>query len=316
MIRKILLALAAVVALLAAVLVVVAVVILLPAHRQIREIEVVIPTAAEVDAALADSEHAGPVLLQYVNTASQEGPGLSLAHTVAVLTWPDGRRFLIDAGMDRAAAEEFGSTIELLMGAGKTQTFGPVEEQLGDAVDSVRGIGFTHLHIDHTHGITALCEAQAAPAASIFQAPAQAELHNLHTTEGHELVRTAACDRKLLVGETISPVPGFPGLGAIAAGGHTPGSTIFLARIGGATWIFSGDLTNSLADAMEDRDKGWVYSTLLVPENVDLLARWRLWLRGMNDDDTHVVVSHDLSSYHANGVKAWAADVQPADATE
>jgi glyoxylase-like metal-dependent hydrolase (beta-lactamase superfamily II) len=94
----------------------------------------------------------------------------------------------------------------------------------------------------------------------------------------------------------------------IAAGGHTPGSTVFLARLQGETWIFSGDLTNSLAEVREDRGKGWLYSYLLVPENVTQLARWRNWLRAVGNSRNHVVVSHDLASYRDNGLLPWQGE--------
>lgn len=301
MIRKLLLVLA----LLMVAAISVGAIVLLPAHKQIREVAITIPTLAEVDAGLA-TDLPGPVSVSYLNTARQQGPGLDLSHTVVLLRWADGRLFLIDTGMDREAAVAFGAPLELLMGAGAVQSFGAVDAQMGDAVQAVRGIGFTHLHVDHTSGVTAICQAQGEPA-TIFQTPYQSSLQNLHTEAGQQRVESSACRREILASGTVLPVPGFPGLVAVPAGGHTPGSTVFVARVGAQTWLFSGDLTNSLREIVEDRDKGLIYSYLLVPENVALLARWRQWLRTADADvDMRVIVAHDLRSYAVNGVSRWA----------
>ena len=48
-------------------------------------------------------------------------------------------------------------------------------------------------------------------------------------------------------------------------GGHTPGSTLFAVADGGRLLLFTGDITNSKADILENRGKGFVYSYLLVP---------------------------------------------------
>lgn len=229
---------------------------------------------------------------------------MSLSLAAVLLRWADGRLFLIDTGMDRQGAVAFGEPIKLLMGAGDVQTFGPVQEQMGDGIQAIRGIGFTHLHIDHTSGITDVCSVLREPAV-IYQTRQQTTLQNLHTEQGQQLVEASACRHRMLGDETMAPVPGFPGLVAIAAGGHTPGSTLFVTRVDGETWVFSGDLTNSLAEIVENRSKGWLYSYLLVPENVAQLARWRPWLRSLIDSGTHVVVAHDLATYRDNGLLPW-----------
>ena len=89
--------------------------------------------------------------------------------------------------MDREAAVEFGKLIEAMMGADPVETFGPIEEQLAGGVDNIRGIVFTHLHSDHTQGVTALCNTMTEPA-RIFQTLEQAKEHNLHTQAGQRLV--------------------------------------------------------------------------------------------------------------------------------
>jgi hypothetical protein len=61
--------------------------------------------------------------------------------------------------------------------------------------------------------------------------------------------------------------------------------------------LFSGDITNTLADIHEDRGRGFLYSWLLVPENTGRTAELRHWLKELDTAaDIDVVVSHDLAN--------------------
>ena len=174
------------------------------------------------------------------------------------------------------------------------ETFGPMEEQLEDSVDDISGIVFTHLHSDHTQGVTGLCNAMTDPA-RVFQTLNQAKEHNLHTQAGQVLVDEARCQRELLEDEIIMPIDGFPGVYAIAAGGHTPGSTIIIVVTDDQTWIFSGDPTNDIASIRRNAGKGWLYSFFVVPENTGLLEDWRLWLREADEmENVSVLPAHDV----------------------
>ena len=55
-------------------------------------------------------------------------------------------------------------------------------------------------------------------------------------------------------------VDGFPGLGIVALGGHTPGSTLFVIATTDRLWILSGDIVNSKSEMVEDVGKGFLYS--------------------------------------------------------
>ena len=278
----------------------------LPAHLQIRNVEIELPTLRQIEAVLDRSpseEH--PVDVRFVNTASQSGGGVMISHPGVLVRWADGRMFLVDAGMNREQVREFGRVLELVLGADPAEPYGPIEEQMGADVAGIRGIGFTHLHSDHTGGVTALCETLDGDA-RIFQTVHQASLHNSLTEAGQALIDGSGCRKQVLGDELVKPVPGFPGIVAIAAGGHTPGSTIFAIRSGGMIRLFAGDITNSMADLRANRGKGWIYSYVLVPENEGLLARWRTWLGTLLDrDGLAVVVAHDLDSYRAAGLTAW-----------
>lgn len=278
---------------------------LLPAHWQIRAVPVAIPSAPELDAALGKvSAGDFPTKIQFINTAQQSGPFGRLGHVGVLIRWADGKSFLIDTGMGEAEAVAFGRPFELL-GAEPTRTFGAVEQQLGPAVKSIRGIGFTHLHSDHTAGISRICKAIESPA-TVYQTQYQKGLHNLHTQAGQVLVSESTCAKGELASTTIKPVPGFAGLFAIAAGGHTPGSTLFVTRLAGETWIFAGDITNTMADIYNNRGKGFLYSYLLIPEDVKVLREWRLWLKAQDERaGVQVLVAHDIDAYQASSLQAW-----------
>jgi glyoxylase-like metal-dependent hydrolase (beta-lactamase superfamily II) len=279
--------------------------VMLPAYWQIRSVAVDIPSAGQLDSAL-DKVRAEdfPSKIQFINTAQQSGPFGKIGHVGVLIHWADGKSFLIDTGMNEAEAIAFGNPFELF-GAEPTQTFGALEQQVGSAVKSIRGIGFTHLHSDHTAGISRICKAIESPA-TIYQTQDQKSLHNLHTQAGHVLVSESSCAKSELATTTIKPVNGFPGLFAIAAGGHTPGSTLFVTRLDGETWIFAGDITNAMSDIYANQGKGFMYSYLLIPEDVKLLGEWRLWLKSQDERvGVHVLVAHDIGAYQASSLQAW-----------
>ena len=209
--------------------------------------------------------------------------------------------------MDRQSAIEFGRLIQRLRpDAPPAEPHGSLPEQMGDAARRIRAIAFTHLHRDHTAGILPLCEEREDPL-RVFWTDYQAERVNVWTRQGREHVRQASCARpERLDGSPLHPLPGFPGIVAFAAGGHTPGSTVFFARVGDTTWILSGDITNFRANLIDDVPKEWVYSYLLVPEARGRLATLRPWLRGLDArDGWSVVVSHDRAALLESGLEPW-----------
>ncbi len=274
-------------------LVVIAAAATLPAHLQIRNLRPPLPAFDELARALDVA--GGPVAVAYVNTASQTSPLGTLGHPGVLLTWPDGRQFLIDTGMPPDEAVAFGRPIETLLGADPTETFGGVAEQLGAAVNAIRGIGFTHLHSDHTAGLPAICAAQSSPA-PVFQVPLQVNELNYTTRMGMGALKLASCERRMLAEGKIMAIPGFPGLVAVSLAGHTPGSTLFAARVGQAYWLFSGDVTNDKRSLTDDIPKHWAYSLFVVPEDTGWTAHLRQYLRGLEGNDgmtvlpAHVVV--------------------------
>ena len=99
-----------------------------------------------------------------------------------VIEWADGRIFLIDAGMDKANAIQFGKLLEWMWSATPAQFHTTAFAALGDKVNKVEAVGFTHLHIDHTQGVAAPCT--NSPGFEVVQSKAQRSLQNMNTQEG------------------------------------------------------------------------------------------------------------------------------------
>lgn len=277
---------------------------IVPPHQQISQFKSAIPDFETIKETLDAAS--GPIDISYVTTASQKIGSRTMGHVGVVLRWADGRNFLIDAGMDRATALAFGKPIERLLGGETSITFGPIEEQMDVWVDQISGIAFTHLHSDHTAGITAICAASSTPTI-IFQTTDQAENHNSLTVAGQKLINESGCSTSQLDKQMIKPVPGFDGLVAISAGGHTPGSTIYATKLNNRIWLFAGDITNDMESLTHNKGKGFIYSYLLVPENTARLAQLRLWLADIDKRPlASVLVAHDLDAMRSSELAAWA----------
>ena len=275
---------------------------LVRAHLQIRAIDPALPEAASLPSTPTGGD--GPTSMRVVNTATQ-----GIAHPAYLLEWPDGRRFMIDAGMDREGAMAFGRPMELAFGASPAVPHGDVAEQIGDAVESIVGVAFTHLHLDHTGGLIPVCRA-AGREIALIQTRFQADELNYTTQSGADDIAEAGCTRQTVV-DTAAPteVPGFPGLYIFPAGGHTPGSTFFLATLSDHSWLFAGDISNSKPMMLGNEPKPWVYSNLIIPEATERLDRLRRWLARVDAmPDRTVIVAHDLDAALADGVVPWPAE--------
>jgi glyoxylase-like metal-dependent hydrolase (beta-lactamase superfamily II) len=278
---------------------------LLEAHWEMRSINPPLPELAEIDRALAIGEP--PVRIRYILTAEQRSPGRRVGHPAFVIDWADGRRFMIDTGMTPEGAVSFGKPFELLLRAEPAQGYGSVGEQLGGEKSTISGVAFTHLHGDHTGGLRSLC-ADNDWKISIFQTPWQAERVNYTTSAGKEDLALALCETPVkLSGGPVYPLPGYPGLVAVAAGGHTPCSTVYFAKVGDVTWILAGDLAFSRQEIVDDVPKPAVYSYLIVPESTGRLAELRKWLRGLEADGRHkLIVSHAIDEIEQSGLEKWS----------
>ncbi len=276
-----------------------------PAHLQVRRVHPRLPTADELRTLLAVPS--GPTSLRTVVTSSQPLSRGTIAHSVFLAEWADGALFEVDAGMDAAAALEFGELLKTMSGGGAVVPGGTVPERIGAAVSRVRGLGFTHLHIDHTQGVQALCAAGPAPGARIHQGRAQATLTDPNTKEGAGIV-SASCFEKSVAGEEgLLTIAEFPGMALVPLGGHTACSTMFVFAVNGHLWLLSGDTTNTRKALLTNTGKGFLYSGLLVPEDTARTEALRRYLAALDaEEDITVVVSHDLEALRASGLPEWS----------
>ena len=298
---------------------------LFAAHRHIRGLDPPLPEAAAL--ARFDPDAELPVRLRFLNTASQKMPRAGvlepdldpdsdapyvMSHPAFALEWADGRLFLIDLGMDRAAAQAFGRNLERLAGGDPIEPLGSVAAQLDGAVHRIAGVAFTHLHTDHTTGIAALCAA-VKRSIPVFQLRLQAEEANFTTRAGRAQLEAAPCvERRVLEGEGLVGVPGFPGLGVLAAAGHTPGSQVFVAHVrsadGVSGYVFAGDAANQIDGIRSNLPKPRLYSLFVVPESTARLERLRLFIAALERErGLAPLVSHDQLHLEASGVLAWGS---------
>lgn len=309
------------------------------AHRTVDGERPPLPSRDEIMAGAAVP--GGPVALSIANTASQPMPRSAvleasqdpapdapyvMSHPAFVLEWADGRLLLIDLGMDREGALDFGFPIELLSGGGPIAPHGSVAELLGPAAGRVDGVVLTHLHEDHVGGLAALCALRSKPL-RVFMTGAQDRILNYTTRPGRQRLSEAklggegaegapCVDVVTLVDGGLAPVPGFPGVFVIDAGGHTPGSQIVVAHVdvggGSVPYAFTGDIVNHVAGIDADVPKPWLYSLFVVPESTTRLAELRPWLRTLRDaGGVRLLVSHDEGQLAASGVPFLTAPARP-----
>lgn len=291
------------------------------AHWAIRQEHAALPS---FDTLLAANTEGGPVKLSYINTATQEMPRSSvldpkqdpkphdpyvMSHPSYVLEWPDGRILLVDTGMTRQGATDFGRPIEL-MGGKPIQPLVSAAEKLGPARSRVAGAVFTHLHTDHVGGITGLC-ANDKPI-PVFMTPAQAQRPNYTTRPGLDMLRKSGCAQLQELPETsLAPVPDFPGVYVIPAGGHTPGSQIIIANLQTANGVrrvaFIGDIVNNIDGVNHNLPKPFFYSLLIVPEDRSRLDELRRWLRTLRDSHgVQLLAAHDQLDIERNQIPPWS----------
>jgi len=115
--------------------------------------------------------------------------------------------------MDRQEEEDFAALLRKMdSSAGRATIHGTVSEILGRIVKGVKGVSFTHLHIDHTQGIRVLCNARGDGAV----------LQSGLTSAGF-----ASSD-----GSSLYQSNEFPGLAAFELGDHAPGSILRTIGLG------------------------------------------------------------------------------------
>jgi hypothetical protein len=73
-------------------------------------------------------------------------------------------------------------------------------------------------------------------------------------------------------------------------------------------YVFSGDITNTIAGVRGDLSKPLVYRLVIVPEDDDRLGELRRYLRALESDHgIAIVVSHDQGHLRSLGIPAWGS---------
>ena len=302
------------------------------AHRAIDRERSPLPSGEDLARFVTGPTYDLPVRVSMIETATQPMPRAAvldpgtdpapdlpyvMTHPAFALEWTDGRILLIDAGMRRDSALSFGKPMTLLAGAGEITPQVAVADALGGAVSRVRAIVFTHLHSDHVDGVVALCAATPPPALEAYMTVAQAERSNYTTRPGLDLLDEATCVTRRRLGDAgpLHPVPGFPGVAVIDAGGHTPGSQIVLARVATAAGTrllaFAGDTVNHIDGVRHDVAKPFLYRTFVVPESDERQSELRRFLATLERERGFaVLVSHDQAALLAAGLTPGSFDAR------
>ena len=135
----------------------------------------------------------GPTAINYIVTASlQDQFRGEVAFPAFVLRWADGRRFVIDMGMDEDGATHFYEKMAWQYKSDGIKVHGSVAQQLGAEASLVAGLGFTHLHEDHVQGVQRYCQSKLTKL-PLFQTSQQALEHNYTTGFGAAFVEDADC---------------------------------------------------------------------------------------------------------------------------
>lgn len=277
--------------------------ILVPPHLQIRNVTPDLPTKADLEALKSNAD--GPVKISYISTATQKAGDIFVGHSTFVVEWKDGKILLIDLGMDKTVAMEFGKLFERVADAEPAVSHGTLPAFLGDDLKRVEGVAFTHLHLDHVQGIEPICAA-GGQKISALHTNDQMTKHNFNTDDQIDMLENSACIKQKDTTNSSAWAQQFPGIGIYPLGGHTPGSTLFAIPVGNELWLLSGDTTNSKNDMIENRGKGFLYSYLFVPENEPRLEELRLWFSDLDQDpNIKVIVSHDANVLIESGMPQW-----------
>jgi glyoxylase-like metal-dependent hydrolase (beta-lactamase superfamily II) len=214
------------------------------------------------------------------------------ARTAFQVMYPDSY-VMVDAGMDLAVHKFFGRGVEEPYDAAAAA-------QVERAVQGARLIVVTHEHGDHVGGVIRSSQAAALAPKTILT---RTQVEVLRTKpQMPEIQLSAEQAARYIVVDYDAYLPIAPGMAAIKAGGHTPGSQmIYVALQSGDEYLLIGDATWHMDGVrqMKGKDAPWV------TEDQNAVLDQLRWLNQLSRTNPRLVIvaSHD-EEQHAELVKS------------
>jgi glyoxylase-like metal-dependent hydrolase (beta-lactamase superfamily II) len=179
-------------------------------------------------------------------------------------------------------------TCNILIDVGAFNIRKPLKQQLralGLAPDDITDVVLTHAHYDHSINFVLF------PKATVWIGKEEIEWAAAQPPSFGPLpeLYVAALDRETRVKRIAAGEEFLPGLRALAAPGHTPGSVIFHLTGNDIPVIFTGDAAKNRAELMSGKVDA---SMDEAASRASLALIWRLWREALG---TLLIPGHDLS---------------------
>ena len=207
--------------------------------------------------------------------------------------YSDGSRVLIDTALDKAASENLKLDDPVVF---HDDAYARMLSAMGDA----RKIVLTHEHMDHIGGLAAHPEGLSRTALSQSQ-----------KDHPEKMVPVVFAEGALDQAEIYPSAPYHlvaPGIVAIKAAGHTPGSQmIYVRQEDGQEFLFVGDIVWHMDGIRGLTARPYIVSTFILEEDRDAVARQIYALNHLHrtQPDVNLVVAHDraqIRSYIDQGL--------------
>ncbi|MDE2412002.1 MAG: MBL fold metallo-hydrolase [Sphingomonadales bacterium] len=204
-----------------------------------------------------------------------------------------GKPIVIDSGITQSEGEEMG------LQSWQPQRQAAVER----AMDEAGLILFTHEHPDHIGGMTAWI---GKTGGFTGEAAAKIRLNRPQAEESARRLRIRHIDAGL--NTTDAPFAVAPGVVAIPAPSHTPGSQMFFVRLAnGREYLFAGDIATMAASWEQLRARSRLAGTILAPEDRRAVYAWLKTIRALKAADPSLIVvpGHDAGPVldRASGIR-------------
>jgi len=219
-------------------------------------------------------------------TMVRAGAGFTADYQMAFTSWrlryPDRSSILIDTTMD---AELDRATF------GDDSPFDAAAfEQVRKAMSAAKTIVVTHEHVDHLGGLHGAPDFDAV-APKMMLSTAQ-----ISDKAAKDNALTADQMKKLVPHDFQGPTALAPGIAALPAPGHSPGSQILFVRLAnGEEFLFAGDIGWSNQNITDLVGRPYLVSWLMIQEDRPAVANE---LRALHDlaaanPALHVIAAHD-----------------------